>query len=80
MADQIQYAVKWTIHKGKLDEFKALAAEATHSGSTTRFTSVSGTAKCSAGPAVSVSLGHLGQSRRVVVVDGVASLRLRCGH
>lgn len=29
MADQIQYAVKWAIHEGKLDEFKALAAEAT---------------------------------------------------
>ncbi|MGK0275683.1 MAG: quinol monooxygenase YgiN [Ilumatobacter sp.] len=29
MADQIQYAVKWTIHDGKIDEFKALAAEAT---------------------------------------------------
>lgn len=29
MSDQIQYAVKWTIHDGKLDEFKALAAEAT---------------------------------------------------
>ena len=29
MADQIQYAVKWVIHEGKLDEFKALAAEAT---------------------------------------------------
>ena len=29
MADQIQYAVHWKIHDGKLDEFKALAAEAT---------------------------------------------------
>jgi quinol monooxygenase YgiN len=29
MADQIQYAVSWAIHDGKLDEFKALAAEAT---------------------------------------------------
>ena len=28
MADQIQYAVKWSIHDGKLDEFKALAEEA----------------------------------------------------
>ena len=29
MADQIQYTVGWTIHAGKLDEFKALATEAT---------------------------------------------------
>jgi quinol monooxygenase YgiN len=29
MADQIQYAVRWKIHDGKLEEFKALAAEAT---------------------------------------------------
>jgi quinol monooxygenase YgiN len=29
MADQIQYAVHWKIHDGKLDDFKALAAEAT---------------------------------------------------
>ena len=28
MANQIQYAVKWTIHEGKLEEFKTLAAEA----------------------------------------------------
>lgn len=28
MADQIQYAVTLAIHTGKLDEFKALAAEA----------------------------------------------------
>jgi quinol monooxygenase YgiN len=28
MADQIQYAVKWRIHDGKLDEFKALADQA----------------------------------------------------
>lgn len=29
MADQIQYTVGWAIHPGKLDEFKALAAQAT---------------------------------------------------
>ncbi|MFT4657602.1 MAG: quinol monooxygenase YgiN [Candidatus Aldehydirespiratoraceae bacterium] len=29
MADQIQYAVRWKIHDGKLEEFKALAADAT---------------------------------------------------
>ena len=29
MANQIQYTVHWTIHGGKLDEFTALAAEAT---------------------------------------------------
>jgi len=29
VADQIQYAVHWEIHDGKLDEFKALVAEAT---------------------------------------------------
>ena len=29
MADQIQYTVGWGIHAGKLDEFKALAAQAT---------------------------------------------------
>jgi quinol monooxygenase YgiN len=29
MADQIQYAVAWKIHDGKVDAFKALAAEAT---------------------------------------------------
>ena len=29
MSDQIQYAVQWKIHDGKLDDFKALAAEAT---------------------------------------------------
>ncbi|MFT5433142.1 MAG: quinol monooxygenase YgiN [Myxococcota bacterium] len=28
MANQIQYAVTWTIHEGKLEEFKTLAAEA----------------------------------------------------
>ncbi len=28
MSDQIQYAVQWKIHDGKLEEFKALAAEA----------------------------------------------------
>jgi quinol monooxygenase YgiN len=29
MSDQIQYAVHWKIHDGKLNEFKRIAAEAT---------------------------------------------------